>query len=1170
MRISRTIGESKTGFKADNSNEIKRKILSVGKNKRSDEIASLADELKDNPALVIKQVFGMIDKIIAKKDTLNGMPDNVVEARERLGRACIEVLKQHDRYKNAAEMTETWEWKLHPYNESPLRAGETRSKDISLGSLSDSKKYSGKWTKAFWICLDGEPEYDKIAKNICLHLFGSKRLTIGGSVLEGSLATQRARSIGGSVQIKHPSAVPKVAVNLDVDFYWEGEFASEIRDLAIKKEKETYPRRLRSSDVGQILSKNFQTARERLASSYPGAVDSSSIGHTSDIGQVHSKVKKFYQSITRGSKRGTKGKEKLSTRLPRDNADLKRRLRQKQDNASVMELIRIGRVNYYQFQDDPTQDPSRYWTSDGLTEIKHREAFLRQWRTMVVMAQRTANMWVGNTAELSKELGRPASYTDYADPLDNKLITHIRNKKNKTKSMVNHLPLIFGTKADLFGYDAHEPDCEKVRAAMCSALRIAQAIRNQITHFGNRQTFVKKLENTIGKPEFDVEYTYKQIQDPLLELMQGDGQEKTTRLIEDLTSFGVRSFANEQQAEYLIGCDKFRASASIDLPRFNRVLERLSGVKEILKSEWKSNDPRKQLPDPARFSGLQDQWASCKFQSAKLIYETRFRKWLEDLSSGEGRQKLFNAFAKTRVQGDLLAKKPRPNSEHIDLIMGQSAKLPVFTEEHTIERYFYDLRGSVTAEMKSNTRYTSNPEAAKKESAWVEAFKCDFLAVLFGEFMDREESRWILKLHSGSTPSEAKTILREPSPAKVRREPWKVNFYYFLHLCPVDEVARLLHQFRKSAMLDPTQDLLDPEGTAAKDDATPQGLAEIMELYLAMHNAKFSGAASLHDLARFKNLYEGDGFDRVFNADADDHLSQGMMRGLRQMLRFGNDRSFLNLINADQVTQDEIAWCEVQKSKIAEDQAERKRLHQALCHAHIKSEEDDAVKNLREYRQVVERIDKFTATASRIRLNDHLRAYHFALKVLARLLDYAAIWERDQYFVFLALYLQQPGASLKELDKNDRKIFKDRKVNCKFFDHDRHKEFNRMFGDRDHRELRKELAHLAPLSENAEPLNLTELINRTHAMMAYDRKLKNAVTRSIIDIAAEQGLELRFTMENHKLAFCGVTSGKITHLKNLTFDKRVGENIRSLRPTTRRQSELFEKFVTRLFEPKAD
>ena len=493
----------------------------------------------------------------------------------------------------------------------------------------------------------------------------------------------------------------------------------------------------------------------------------------------------------------------------------------------------------------------------------------------------------------------------------------------------------------------------------------------------------------------------------------------------------------------------------------------------------------------------------------------------------------------------------------------------MFTEEHTIGRYFHDLRGFVTAEMKSNTRYTSNPEAAKKESAWVEAFKCDFLAVLFGEFMDREESRWILKLHSGSKPLEAKTKLREPTPAKDQIEPWKANFYYFLHLCPVDEVARLLHQFRKSAMLDPTQDLLDPEGTAAKRDATPQGLAKVMELYLAMHNAKFSGAASLHDLAPFRDLYEGDGFDRVFNADADDHLSQGMMRGLRQMLRFGNDRSFLNLINADQVTRDEIDWCEEQKSNIATDQADRKRLHKALCRARIKSKEDDTVEKLREYKQVVERIDEFTATASKIRLNDHLRAYHFALKVLARLLDYAAIWERDQFFVFLALYLQQPGASLEELDKNDKKIFKDREINCELLDEERQEEFNRIFGNPDHRELRKELAHLAPLSENAEPLNLTELINRTRAMMAYDRKLKNAVTRSIIDIAAEQGLELRFTMENHKLAFCRVASGMIMHLKNLTFDKRVGENIRSLRPTTRRQSELFETFVTRLFGPKA-
>ena len=595
-------------------------------------------------------------------------------------------------------------------------------------------------------------------------------------MLKGSLATQRARSIAESVQIKHPGPAPKPTVNLDVDFYWKSEFASEIHDLAKEKEDGKYPTRLRSSDVGQILSKNFQTARERLASSFSDPVAPGSIGHTSDIGQVHSEVKKFYQSITRGSKRGTKGKEKLSTRLPRDNADLKRRLLQKQGNANVMDLVRIGRVNYYQFQDDPTQDPSRYWTSGGLTEIKHREAFLRQWRTMVVMAQRTANMWIGNTAELSNALGCRASY---ADPLKNELINHIKDKKVDTRSMVSHLPLIFGAKADLFGYDAHMPDLEKARAAMCSALRIAQAIRNQVTHFGNRQTFTKKLYNTICKPKFDNNYVDKIIQNPLLELMQGDDQERKTRLIEDLTSFGVPGFANEQQAEYLIGCAGINASASIDLPRFNRVLERLSGVKAFLKSEWRSNDPREQLPDPARFSGLQDQWASCKFHSAKLIYEKRFRKWLDDLSSGEGRQKLADAFAKTRAQGDLLARKARHNSKYYPLITAQSEKLPVFTEEHTIGLYFHDLRGFVTAEMKSNTRYTSNPEAAKKESAWVEAFKCDFLAVLFGEFMDREESRWILKLHSGSKPLEAQTKLREPSPTEDRIEPWKANFYYF-------------------------------------------------------------------------------------------------------------------------------------------------------------------------------------------------------------------------------------------------------------------------------------------------------------------------------------------------------------------------------------------------------
>lgn len=96
-------------------------------------------------------------------------------------------------------------------------------------------------------------------------------------------------------------------------------------------------------------------------------------------------------------------------------------------------------------------------------------------------------------------------------------------------------------------------------------------------------------------------------------------------------------------------------------------------------------------------------------------------------------------------------------------------------------------------------------------------------------------------------------------------------------------------------------------------------------------------------------------------------------------------------------------------------------------------------------------------------------------------------------------------------------------------------------------DTRNNFAHftmLRPKKEQSEvELNLTDEVNKARQLMAYDRKLKNAVSKSVIELLHREGLELGWHMKEHELADCVIRPRTINHLDK----KSITENLHSMK-----------------------
>ena len=79
---------------------------------------------------------------------------------------------------------------------------------------------------------------------------------------------------------------------------------------------------------------------------------------------------------------------------------------------------------------------------------------------------------------------------------------------------------------------------------------------------------------------------------------------------------------------------------------------------------------------------------------------------------------------------------------------------------------------------------------------------------------------------------------------------------------------------------------------------------------------------------------------------------------------------------------------------------------------------------------------------------------------------------------------------------------------------------------------RNNLMHFNCLHSRCSAIDLTELVNQTRSLMSYDRKLKNAVSKSVIDILDRNGMRLSWRFDGQLLNTPTITSNEISHLGN--------------------------------------
>ncbi len=1155
------------------------------------------------PKLVMALWISTIDKIIKKPVGIKNATPRQRHARQKLGDACWKVLCQNfgDMFPGPVEqkLPEQWDWKLHPYGNGV--ASEFENED----------RIKGRWFHAF---LYDEyektlPKFDEIqhgllASRIYYHLHRHE-LKIDGNTrgIEQKpnigFAERRTRSI----ELKTLSGLFEKNSDLteltsaawspdDIDIFGsEFDLAAciyQTNEQLENCEERRRARKIFASEAGDHIFEHY--GRVLGNKNDRGEVTSvpkrqELLENQSGVLEIYDAVRALYKRILKGSK-----KKSLIGVLPKNHAALLRRLGYRDTNKITNQLVRVGRVLHYEASegdqdhfelgpDSPIWEmdiekiaQSRYWTSDGQSEIKRAEAFVRVWRNALSQASRSAK-----------------NLCDPEDRVDNDVWSEdfraLTLSKNSNLSKVNeHLKLIFGREAPFFD-DTRE---DQKREFLRTMLTIGSRARHEIFHFRGRSGFVSAL-----KMRFSIENTGEvarnknakqtplgssDTQEYAHNLLAHDELAAIQRIRETVAGARIPEFCETRQLPALLTILDRADQTDITLPKFNRLLLRLENTDSVQVGP----NSRNLLPKPGKKLDLEIAANLAKHTAFKLIYEGPFRNWLAERNHTE-----MNRWIKDSIRrSSEAAQSINSQQPHSKLMVSKATGLSL-KEGQTISNFLEMLTAETASEMRVQAGYRSVGDKARDQADWIYEFVCDVIGRGFRMYiLGLSSIHWLLAIQETTKANKPVGIpAAEPNENAEKRPLWQAYLYLLLHLVPVDDVSRLLHQFRKWGVL---------EIKAGNEDDYPDvaAMRKILALYLQMHDAKFDGDAVKIGLEPFRALYkEKAAFDELFlKPDAGDDVLDGTRRGLREIMRFGHLAVLKQATDTERVADDDIKDLEdleslrivldPRSSRINEAQLNRKALHhQASTKANSFTIDDHG-----QYREILSTIVRHRQLAAHVRLINHTRLHGVLMRVMARLVDYAGIWERDGYFIALAIIKLMgkrpqeifPFSQLESEGKTDTKSHRYLFTNLgrlrpEFLYVDT--AFARIlssFHTLQHRQIRNDFAHLNILAAGNQPVNLTLEINRVRKLMAYDRKLKNAVSKSIIELLQREGLEIIWQMNsadgNHDLENARISSRTIEHIKKASKELTRSEiETRGLKPDRREsKSENYRRKAARI------
>jgi len=1112
-----------------------------------------------NDELVIAQWISIVDKIARKPSGRNKPTREQRDLREKLGNACWVRMTCGNHLpgldKRREHLNKLWWFKIHPYG--PGTEEPRRRKD---GSLPASAEAKGRWYEVFAGDSARDPADARtlaeiVAERIERHLYVQKyRLGPDSRPKEMGLIAARAYSIEGNV-LRVPEGSDTgddrpTWSDEDINVYTQpGDPVRAIRAAA--EALEAQKGRLRLSDAAKMLfehwPKVFRNAEGKVLD-VPGARQ-----QYPGMFALHDQLKQCYRRLLKRARKDTpehrrdaaarkREERKLSTLLPRDLKAALRLSDMQTRNAELAALVRLGKVIHYtaaQGIADQTRavidnwpddvEASRFWQSDGQAEIKRAEAFVRIWRQALVLANLTLRDWadyrgdiLGTEGQKQEALANATAALRSSDPA--------RRDRFDRK-----LVLLFGNRATVLGLATDEDRIALLRALIDGAANL----RHASFHFKGRGELLvelEKLPDNFSEP----------VKAAAGALWQADVKDRTARLKAVLVGAHADKYLTQKQAEQVFALLHANA-AELPLPRFARVLERR-------KNAW-DEDKGIRLPEPPNRRKLEEQKARlCLYTLLTLVYERPFRTWLTEQQTAAIAR--WRDRAVNRASAAAKAQNAKDDEIARQVIAARAADLPVLPEGGDIRHFFFDLSAATASEMRVQRGYASDAENARNQAGFIDDLLCDVMILAFSAYLEEKALGWLLDIRPDQPPSESPTCslkaLPEPKP-DLAPQRWQTALYLILHVLPVESVGQLLHQLRRWGIAAGRDSRLREDERARLDR-----LFAAMTLYLDMHDAKFEGGDALAGCGPLCELFASkeDGFRRVFRdpepgAQLDRRVPH---RGLREIMRFGH-LPVLNAIRGgktiDDKTIDRVLAMEAApddgRSPIAKLQQRREDLHEAW----VQSKEPDAARpfgqsELEDYCKTLADVVRHRAESNVVYLVDHVRAHRTVMAVLGRLVDYAGLFERDLYFVTLAL-LHRHGLRPDDLSTSTgvNHLGKGRIISALY----QHKKddtalavlrdlaahFTKVWESGNPKvRIRNDLMHFNMLQKAPPAPHLTHWVNQARQLMDYDRKLKNAVSKSVIELLAREGIVLRWdinaTAASHDLVNADLSSRCAVHL----------------------------------------
>lgn len=1145
-----------------------------GERKRTLRLRSDRKELRDieefarsHDELVVAQWISTIDKIAAKPSGRNGPTDEQRKLRESLGNAAWTLIETEGLIPGLKDpeardrLLKLWQAKIAPYGEARYKARRDRQ-----GRERQPPSPRGRWYDHFTggVAVE-EVDADDVARKIHEHLHVAEhRIGSDGPRRERGRIANRAHSI--AVNVPRPGTAAYRGGNrggwTDADchaYARAGNVAREIRLAAQRREggeDGAGTRRVTNNVAGAVLYDHYARlfpgedgsplsvadARER----WPGLFD------------LHMAVRDCYTRILKNHGKDQRAhgndRRRVSDLLPETMEQLFDLVDKKGANRDLNALVRLGKVIHYESStggEDRTADPigdwpadvtgSRFWTSDGQARIKRNESFVRVWRHVLALANRTLTDWADPAGEIPHDI------------LMKESIERATGDLFDLDRCGAKLDLLYGNRAGIF---KREGEDEFSRAVLKAALEGVAGLRHGSFHFKGLGGFATALTEAGSADDGDVREAVRTLWD-------ADTADRAMQLRKTMRA----------------------APGTIALPRFGRILRRAVNA-------WGQEKDGPGLPAPANRMDLEDPARLCQYTALKLLYERPFRTWLEQRNAGSLNGYIDRAAERaTQAARDINA---REGGEDRALIVARAARLGGLDDDGDVHAFFFNLSAETATEMRVQRGYDSDAEAAREQAGYIEDLKRDVVALAFGDYLRETGFDFLLELAPGmpvpDAPSCDLDAMAAPAGTAGDAEPWQAVLYFLLHLVPVDDVARLLHQMRKWETL------------AAKADAGVETMAgtvrrvrAVFELYLDMHDAKFEGGSALVGTDPFADLFESrDAFSRVYSpqpgADEDRRIPR---RGLREIMRFGHLSPLLPVFEKHRVTDDEVAAFLRAEERPPDGQSEIARLQVRRESLHAKWVADKKLcgDDLRSYVEALSGVIRHRRLGARVTLTDHVRVHRLLVAVMGRLVDYSGLWERDLYFAALAA-IHESGCRPEDVltDKGIRRFGEGRIVDAlrnrregteaRVVEERLRPHFGAVWeSGNESVSIRNAFAHFNMLRATTVP-DLTACVNDGRDLMAYDRKLKNSVSKSVMELLHREGLTLTWAVEKtgagHRLGGARLAACQASHLGGKAL-LHPGEGARGhgrrVKPFAVRENlhgEAFVRMAADLFRGSAD